>query len=431
MDENELEVSRLRPHREAHTPPTRRRMGRGGRRLAVTLLSGFCMALALAALLLLTQPDPGAALGALLDIPTATPTPPLAIGAGIVFFEHQVPWGVLTVDGQHTDTADLAQANSSDGTIANLDVALVRGRHTVAYDAPPFVPVRCTITVPASSRDTCPLWTPTGKEALHVVGAARVLDLRATIDHLPPAELAALTAAAQSAVAITVPAVTVAAGERYLGADGMTHVAAQAQHATLFREPWRGVPVFSGESCVFLCPALPGGGIVSGTWELAAEVRQGFRFTSATGAVLAEGALTWTPGGLEQPQGLLVAADTLSVRWDGAWQVAVDSSVYGAQLLTCQAAQSLTGQLKGAYGGAGGPNYQPLTPIAAANPTDGCITGYQEMLPDGSKGARSALLYRFGLLLTIDPASRAAFPYLPQADAGEQAIAQQILAQSH
>src|SRR5262249_34751783 len=53
-------------------------------RLALTLLSAGLVALTLLALLALTQPDPWAAVGAYLHLPTATPTQAIAPGGGII-----------------------------------------------------------------------------------------------------------------------------------------------------------------------------------------------------------------------------------------------------------------------------------------------------------------------------------------------------------
>ena len=123
------------------------------------------------------------------------------------------------------------------------------------------------------------------------------------------------------------------------------------------------------------------------------------------------------------------ALEQLSVSWSGSWQVT--NAVVGPQELTprnptCDAAYSPIDLLPQPtinteqYGSAD-------LPRSAANPADGCLlivqlADYQQQ----TTVATFPLLYRFGVLLTLDGVGRAQLPTLPQADAYEQALAQQI-----
>lgn len=449
MDDGEIEVTGLRSgaHRreDAETQASdasatawradaERQQGRDGRRqarrLALTLLSAGMVALALVGLLALTQPDPWAAVGAYLHLPTATPTPTIPLGGSIFFVQHEVPWGKLTVDGQPNTATDLAEAAYLAQT--EFSFILSRGKHTVVYEAPPFTTLKCTVSVPASSKDTCPLATPTAEGRQYVMGAARVIELGATLDHLPTAPRAALDAAARAAVAVTTKPARVAAGERYMGADGMVQTAAQDMRATLFREAWSGPPLDSAGGCVFLCGTETGAS--SDTWLLAAEVREGYRYTAPDGQIVAEGPLALPLEPEKQGPALLAESVSLQVGWNGAWQVSLDPMALPLPQdetnklpLSCVAGVlRLEAQL---FGGASAGQLPPLLrPLPAANPADGCIVGVEDIGANGAVTDQIVLLYRFGLLLATDDASHARFPDLPMATAAEQALAHQIIA---
>ncbi|HEU5439811.1 MAG TPA: hypothetical protein VFU88_11030 [Ktedonobacterales bacterium] len=403
---------------------------RQARRLALTFLSAGMVALALVGLLALTQPDPWASVGSYLHLPTATPTPTIPLGGSIFFVQHEVPWGKLTVDGQPNTATDLAQAAYLSQT--EFSFILDRGKHTIVYEAPPFTTLKCTVSVPASSKDTCPLAAPSAEGRQYVQGAARVIELGATLDHLPTAPRAALDVAAQAAVAITTKPVRVAAGERYMGADGMIQTAAQDMRATLFREAWSGLPLDSADGCVFLCDT--GTEVSVDAWMLTAEVREGYRYTTADGQVVAEGPLMLA-GKPDQPgPATLAQPDSLQVRWNGAWQVLLSPAPVPVPQgdtdklpLSCQAGSILLANRL--FGGASaGVLPTLLRPLPAANPADGCIVGFEDISDNGAIAAQIVLLYRFGLLLATDDASHARLPDLPMATAAEQALAHQIMA---
>lgn len=441
MDSGELEVvslrreplggQRQRPSPSPSPPP--RRSNR--RRLLITCGCALALILATSGLLLSTHADPRLALGAVLGIPTATPTPPLAPGAAVLLVEHRVPWGVLTVDGKRNDVADVAQPPDPDLLDNPVSFLLSRGRHQVVYIAPPFAPLRCVVSVPAARGDTCPLAQPDNLTHGQVVGAARILDLHATLDHLPAQSLAGLVTAATAAIAISMPSVTASAGEHYFGADLQTHTFAQDTRVSLFREPWQGAPPDGSTGCQFLCPSSQSTGAPSEVWPLTAEVREGYHYVPlAAGAPpITDGPLVWTYDSNSKTQASLLDSVPLDVTWDGAWHVKAEpinnEPIFGPSFI-CQAAATVMAN----YPTGSGPtevviHFQPVAP--AANQADGCAIGLQRFQPDGTVDATGALLYRFGVVLTTDTLSRSLFPNLPQADAAEQALVRQVLASAH
>src|SRR5258707_1349735 len=122
----------------------------GTRRLRAAVV--VAAALLVTVLLLGSVPDSRTSLGALLHLPTPTPTAPLAFGADQFSAVNGVPWGVLRSDGKQVA---LSQAQTA------FVFSLPRGRHTLEYRAEPFPVLRCVVSVPQAASDTCPLLTAT------------------------------------------------------------------------------------------------------------------------------------------------------------------------------------------------------------------------------------------------------------------------------
>ncbi|HEV2235200.1 MAG TPA: hypothetical protein VGR57_00935, partial [Ktedonobacterales bacterium] len=100
--------------------------------------------------------------------PTATPLYPP--GVYPIWYINSVPWGVLRIDGR-TGIRLTGVATLSGSTYQPPVFKLGKGRHTIRYDAPPYPPLNCTLSVPAAPGDTC----PTGGGGL---------DLQASPEHL-------------------------------------------------------------------------------------------------------------------------------------------------------------------------------------------------------------------------------------------------------
>jgi hypothetical protein len=203
---------------------------------------------------------------------------------------------------------------------------------------------------------------------------------------------------------------------------------AQDAQATLFRAPWPGTLSSGQTNCQFLCPSTGGGDGIT-AWTISAEVRQGYHYTASVpgGVVPGDTPLTVLIGS-GGPQAPLESELDLAVTWSGTWQVTLANAP--GQSLSCQAASEMFSDAM--YGTTGGGAYSPpmqvVSLVAAANPAEGCVVGVQEQGPLGTAGTTINVLYRFGVLLTVDAAGMAALPDLLAADAQEQALAQQILA---
>ncbi|HEY7833649.1 MAG TPA: hypothetical protein VIG30_08780, partial [Ktedonobacterales bacterium] len=196
------------------------------------------VAAVLLALALLWRVVPGAQSGiaGLLHVPAPTPALPIPPGGDVFYWEHAVPWGTLRVDGHAgPDLAIAPTVDRATGYLMPPFFRLPRGEHTLRYSAAQFPPLSCVVFVPDIERDSC-------REPVAIAGVsppalvgppARVLDLGASVDRLPPDALRALVAATQVAVETLDERATVAPGMAYLGADGRSVVAAQPLSASL------------------------------------------------------------------------------------------------------------------------------------------------------------------------------------------------------
>src|SRR5262249_47983966 len=142
-------------------------------RLLMGVLVGALVALTAGALIVRAQPGGPAALGELLH-GTPTPTATIPLGGDTVFYEHGAPWGRLTVDGRTSPFGAAPQMGF-----------LVRGRHTVVYQADPFPSLRCIISTPESAADTCPLDTAFTDMNGRPLNGRRAMDLGSTLVRLP------------------------------------------------------------------------------------------------------------------------------------------------------------------------------------------------------------------------------------------------------
>jgi hypothetical protein len=385
------------------------------------VLCALALLLAISACGLDLQPHPA---------PTAAPkyTPLVRLGPDSVQALHGVPWGTLRLDRQSAATLGISLAPRIPDETAPA-FTLRTGQHTLEYSAEPFPPLRCQISQPASSSDTCPLFDPPPKYPLQNQNGSRILDLGATLDHLPVGQLAALQQAAQAqpgALAGSTPA-TLAQGERYLGADGKVAAAPQAWNATpqltLNTDPHDDGP-WAGQPCVTLCETYPGAALDATVWNIVAHVIVTWRYTQTDGALALDHAPAATP---ERHQHI---RQPLAVRWSAsAWQVSV--SVASARVPTplCAVATSLLGEQLTQAAAPELANYAWYG-IGARTPADGCLLlGGPSTTNGPPTGATANVLYRFGLLFGANDQAQRLLPGLSLVDARGQAIASEIAAQ--
>lgn len=401
---------------------------RPSRRTLTGLAAAVVAVLAVAGILLSKVGDPVGLARGLLRIATPTDLPPVPLDATWFYLENGIPWGVLTID-------DHKRADLDTGTLATL--LLPRGRHTFAYDAAPFPPLRCVASVPADTHDTCPLDPSfvTTQARFPVDLQRRALDLGADMAHLPTGQRAALAAAVQQQLAVDATPATVAPGEHYRAPDGTIATATQPLRATIVSQPWGNDASNFVQNCPFLCTTPFDPSQASDAWVVDAHVREGFRYTTLDEQVVDDLAPFGEPRqASDDPRQYLIQ---FQVRWDGAWHVTEDSRApVGTHLDPCRLASGLA-----PYGGFSGSS--PDLPVtfdrtyAAPHPADGCVVVLVASPSNPNPPAGPIYyLYRFGVMLAATPAALAVAAAAPpdgaspiqMASPDEQTLALQIVA---
>lgn len=309
------------------------------------------------------------------------------------------------VDG-HVPSA----TNISDdkGHVYNM-AHLAPGKHTITYQVGPFPAVKCTLDVPYSAAQTCPLWRTS--DAPHFVGAPSGVQLVNTVPALSTLtadQTTAVNTALTSALGSLTASTTMQAGDHYADSAGNVAIAQSTRPVSLRAYALAGAPPLS-LLCDNDCTAKT---LVQGStpnalaWDDALPYEQ-YRLTF--------------DGNLLN-LGMPVPAIDFAIHWSaGAWSAEAHAD-FGQ--LWCELAIQPVNNLKssaGVYGGFGysGGLTDPSDPMA------GCIM--QQI--DASNGSTATnVLYRFGVPLALDAHGQAEYPGLVMANAHEQAIAQQILA---
>ena len=398
--------------------------------------------------LLLSLPGTQQALRQALVRPTPTATASLAFGANQAAFEHAAPWGRLTLDG----TPEAPQVGQV-GPFSQFR-SLPRGQHTLTYVAAPWPVLRCQLSAPAQQDDTCPV--DGGFHFGNEQQLARVIDLGATPDRLPEAQLAVLTSAVASALQADVETTAVPPGDHYRSTDGHIAVATQPLQASLVLTlntaaagaASNGAP----GSCVSLCSQL-GVPFDGGTawWIVWAAVVAHWRFVAADDTRIDPGASTDVDA--PYPVGAIWSESPSGSPSGGSWSVTAHP--YAG-----------TAGAAGAAGDQGNlcfPTFQQAFPNGSPpllsgfsqdshpglSEVDGCVMVLSPSSGGGSSASSGTLngtsatptptplpvgaaifIVRFGMVLAGNDAAHTAQPLLPVASAHELALAQQWMAQT-
>lgn len=432
----------------------------------------------------------------------------LANGADVIVLAHAVPWGTLSLaDGSRAaagpsvtaqpspsvspSTSPTAQPTASPaaspaatsapgtalspaGTAAGFTYyRLARGTHQLVYTAAPFSTLRCQISVPAATSDTCAVLPTPAVDALRALGAARMVDAQATADHLGADQQKALFDAISGAM--SPKATNVQYGERYLNASGQTTFNYQTLQAALVYSvntdpahaialpnaaapsspsaspspsappaaspsaPATGTPTgtpgasastAAPTTCVSLCDVPVDASQSDASQSETVTSPQGTPATSATPEAntpapwnqLANLVPTWhyTPS-----RGQTVAAPAsmqggttsavVAMTWNGAWQVsasdAAKAKLLGSVVTTAVDALKL-------------PAGWSIASYPADNPADGYL-----VVAGASPENSAQLLYRFGVLLSVNNLAVSTFPSLPRASSAERTLAAGIKTQ--
>ncbi|HEY7983647.1 MAG TPA: hypothetical protein VID73_05730 [Ktedonobacterales bacterium] len=268
-------------------------------------LGATAAALALVlALVLAGNPDSRAGLRRFAASLGPPPTATLTIGADAFYFAPNPPGTDVLVDGR------VLAVPPPPGSVHPL--LLARGRHQLAWRSHlfPFAPIRCTLSVPAASGDTCQLVSlaVVAQERLALQG--NVLAARFALDTLVPGGMVQLQGAVQRAIAGVAASGMLAPGDHYFycpqGQECHIATAAGPMRADLsyqwiteqaYPEPCvlgEGIPCrFAGQDCTLLCTvavtptAIAGDGPdAARVWTAAVMVQAAWRFTTANGRLI-------------------------------------------------------------------------------------------------------------------------------------------------
>jgi hypothetical protein len=386
------------------------------RRLRLALIVGV---MALALLIILGESLPLRSIAPLAFF-RAKPTPTLAPGSNLYYIFGDQPWGKIYLDGRLISNTPLIDSDPPAQILA-------RGTHHFVWDAAPFPPRRCTISVPASPGDTCQF------VLFNLPGAppGRMILFHDTLNDLPHMQAAALTRQIQAQLDALQSSTLVEPEELYASSllPDTVSAADQPLRAVLRYQLDTSVPPstlcimqnvcqVSGEECATLC-TLPGEQLF---WDVGAVVKTVWDYTTLSGR----------PVAVNQPDTagnatLFEHPVTLFITWDGSgWHVTVQTAnpfeSYVPNLTCASAEDDITGDsaLAGTW---------RLVP--APNAADGCLAVATIDENDGGLSSPSHpiiayCLHRFGVLLAANDAAHRLWPFLPVADPAEQSLALQL-----
>jgi hypothetical protein len=387
-------------------------------RIRAAIVSG--VVLLAVVLVFVFNPTAQSSLYTVFGFPTPIPTPTPLPGGDIVYLERGAPWGIAALDGKVAPFATL-------GSVISW-IRLTRGRHTITVTEPPFPALSCTISYPASRKDTCPLIPPpsldNGEVLPNGTGVSpemRFIDLGARFSLLPRDAQDALVAAV-NAYMTSAPAapLTLKPGDHYLRDDGTMALAQTTLAATFIPTlltPIAGVRS-DNPSCVSFCDLS---GITYGTssWDIQVSLVGSWRVTTADGQVLTQ----QSPMAVADPiyQDIPpVARLGVSPLWQNGWVIDPANIDHGALPVVCQTATDMIYAILVSSSGAG------IGSLPGATAESGCLL---VLTPDGvSQSNPLYVLYHLGVLLAVNDATHRAYPALPVATANERALAQRILA---
>lgn len=366
------------------------------------------------------------------------PAPTIAPGSDLFTLLPNPPGVTVSLDGH-----PLAQPPAPGDP---HPLRLAPGRHTFAWQSRiyPFVPLSCTVSVPAGADDTCAF---VGSDVLAAQGVSapnNVLAMHPSLFTLQSNDIASLQQAIRVALAASATSTTVQPGELYYtlapsGAEGST-VATQPLQATLgyafdnfygntdpciLRQP--DFPChFQGQNCIDLCtvPNSPAN-VTAGTpdaWIAAAVVGAGWTYSAPDGYTL----------GSYPDAGTFVELVILRITWDGAaWHVTPHfghtPGLDTTDDIACDPARYWLANSTWSFMLNNPPPGSEAQFYSDANPADGCLV----VMNRGQSAAATAIFFeRFGLLFTLNDNARNPVDNFPQADAAAQAMAQAIAAKA-
>jgi hypothetical protein len=373
-------------------------------------------------------------------IPVSTPTPPWA---DRFYFDTEVPWTTVLLDGHSLHVPRI-------GIDAPLQLA--QGSHIIEWQAAPFLKQSCRLDVLPTSQTsnsenigscfttgTLVPYPPT-----HL--SAQLIDLTESLATLPEDQQTALTGAVQNVLDDQLYSETVQPGEQYSvtrhGILTAKHPV-QAMLSFQFSTEIRGIVPYPGDQCLLsvqvklahpcqignedcleLCTIPWQLRQERGDWRVLAVFLPLWRYHSGNEQLIDFGGTPTidhlvalsinlgSTGWFVQP--LFDPNDYIRFTMD---------SVPLANDPACAAAEDLLAP-EASY-------YVRLYFISGLNPAAGCLIEAKSKLmvtPEQFHPPIAYYLERFGVLLALNDVAHIIHPHMPQADAYEQALAQQLTA---
>jgi hypothetical protein len=386
----------------------------------------------------------------------STPRPTLLIAPNedLYYVRASPPWGRLFIDGRLTSVPIIG---------SDPPLRLAPGRHRLTWQAAPFLPQTCFISIPNNfATDTCQ-YNETVEFGSQFAGVILFTETLAT---LPITQRNALLQATQSALDALQSTDTVQRGEHYTLASNdprckntpqnqCSATATQPLQATLsFRldtnensnelciDPQPGPCTLFVQDCHLFCTGSFSTPANTQEWDVFAPVKTLWTFATMSGQVLARNVpdnSSWDYATGETMDESLVP---LRITWDGAgWHVAVpadlSSRAFGYSGYfdpVCAAAVEKLNSLSPPVDAKG--EAVDLQWSFASGPlrASGCLAA-GTLLPNGlftptpthAPQAVIFCLHRFGVLLLVNSALPITNWSLPYADHYEQQLARQLI----
>ncbi len=380
---------------------------------------------------------------------TAAPTPTATLVAGDDLINiSATPTGTVSIDGRAIKSSNPNGLSGQSGLYYTAKpIRLSRGQHKIVWQAPPFLPLTCIISVPPLSSEPCN-YESTGNDPN--APGERDITFSATTADLPTAQQTALKQTIQDTLNTLQATDTVQSGEQYVSPSGKTLVqtATQPLNATLNlrldTNPASQNPCQSGfgddctvkgQDCHQFCTSpFFGGPPEKGaqlTWDIEGLFYPTWTYTTQSGQVIAQ----------NQPDSSVFPGNEdhsihLRLTWDGTkWHASPDippESVSQYDVPPACASASNQISVTTQYGAtASGTNVDWGFAVGTSE-AQGCLAivvpSPVQQTPTVFKQSAALFLYRFGILLAANPLAHSEFPSIPMADANEQAIAQNIAA---
>lgn len=377
---------------------------------------------------------------------TAAPTPTATMVAGDDLFNIQAsPTGIVTVDGHALGR----RANLSAPYYTDKPLRLSRGQHKIVWQAAPFNPLTCIVSVPPTASEQCN-YESAGTSS--TAPGTRDISFIASLTDLPVAQQTALKQALQASLNTLQSTTTVQPGEQYVYSTSSSNTtmktATQLLNATLSlhldanpassnscENGFGETCSFNGQNCLQLCTSDIFGATPDAaaklTWDIIALFYPTWTYATQSGQIIAQ-----NQPDTNSPAAGMDHSLQFRVTWDGsAWHASANFTPetinQGQSPPECA---SLIDQVSSTtnYGNTQNSTHANVDWGYAVGPNEaqGCLAvvvpSAQQGTPTNFKQPPAYFLYHFGVLYAANALAHSEFPNIPQADVNEQSIAQHI-----